>query len=71
MWPPQRVISDTQTAPFQNSKPIKDKNGNTLTNEKDQAARWTEHFKEVLNQPSHAKLPTIEEDDPEHGSEQR
>ena len=49
---------------FQNSKPIKDKNGNTLTNEKEQAARWTEHFKEVLNQPSPAELPTIEEDDP-------
>ena len=30
---------------------IKDKNGNTLTTEQAQSARWIEHFQSVLNQP--------------------
>ena len=33
------------------SKPIRGKNGDIITGEKEQAERWTEHFKETLNQP--------------------
>ena len=33
------------------STPVKDKNGNTLSTEREQAARWVQHFKEVLNHP--------------------
>ena len=29
--------------------PVKDKNGNLLTTEKEQEARWAEHFQEMLN----------------------
>ena len=31
--------------------PVKDKDGVVLTTEREQAARWKEHFKEVLNRP--------------------
>ncbi|XP_013401097.1 uncharacterized protein LOC106166982 [Lingula anatina] len=30
---------------------VKDRNGNTLSTEREQAARWVQHFKEVLNHP--------------------
>ena len=30
---------------------VKDKNGNALTTERNQAARWVQHFQEVLNIP--------------------
>ncbi|XP_013384015.1 uncharacterized protein LOC106154262 [Lingula anatina] len=33
------------------SAPVKDKNGKTLSTERKQAARWVQHFKEVLNHP--------------------
>ena len=33
------------------SKPIKDKNGNTLTKQEDQLRRWGEYFEELLNRP--------------------
>ena len=33
------------------SAPVKDKDGNNLTTERDQAARWVQHFREVLNRP--------------------
>ena len=33
------------------SAPVKDKQGKSLTTEREQAARWVEHFKEVLNLP--------------------
>jgi len=32
--------------------PIRDKQGQLLNSEKDQEARWVEHFKEVLNRPA-------------------
>jgi len=41
--------------------PIRDKQGQLLTSEKDQEARWVEHFKEVLNRPA----PEVEPDIPE------
>ncbi len=33
------------------SAPVKDKDGNNITTEHEQAARWVEHFQEVLNRP--------------------
>ena len=30
---------------------VKDKNGNALTTERNQAAKWVQHFQEVLNRP--------------------
>ncbi|XP_035829459.1 uncharacterized protein LOC101855698 [Aplysia californica] len=43
------------------SGPIKDKAGKLLTIEKEQEARWTEHFREVLNQPPPEDTPDIQE----------
>ena len=33
------------------NKPVKDKEGNILTSEEEQAERWSTHFQETLNQP--------------------
>ena len=33
------------------TKPVRKKNGEVITDEKGQGERWTEHFKEILNQP--------------------
>ena len=33
------------------SAPMKDKNGHILPTEREHAARWVQHFKEVLNHP--------------------
>ena len=41
------------------SCPVKDKNGNLLSSEGDQRARWAEHFKEILNRPAPQTPPTI------------
>ena len=35
--------------------PVKDKKGKIITTEKEQAARWVEHFKDILNRPE----PTV------------
>ncbi|XP_012939302.1 uncharacterized protein LOC106012092 [Aplysia californica] len=43
------------------SGPIKDKAGKLLTIEKEQEARWTEHFREVLNQHPPEDTPDIQE----------
>ena len=32
-------------------KPVKNEEGKVITTEKEQAARWVEHFKEVPNRP--------------------
>ncbi|KAI8514548.1 hypothetical protein Bbelb_071390 [Branchiostoma belcheri] len=48
------VYRITKTLSNQNSVcsvPIKDKQGKLLTNEKEQAERWAQHFEEVLNRP--------------------
>ena len=45
--------------------PIKDKQGNLLTAEKEQEERWAEHFREVLNRPppeETADIPEAQED---------
>ena len=36
---------------FNQSACVKDKNGDALTTERNQAARWVQHFQEVLNRP--------------------
>ena len=41
--------------------PILDKQGQLLTSEKDQEARWVEHFKDVLDRPAPAEEPEIPE----------
>ena len=41
--------------------PIRDKQGQLLTSEKDQEVRWVEHFKEVLNTPPPEEEPDIPE----------
>ncbi|XP_012943583.1 uncharacterized protein LOC106013152 [Aplysia californica] len=43
------------------SGPIKDKADKLLTIEKEQEARWTEHFREVLNKPQSEDTPDIQE----------
>ena len=40
--------------------PIQDKQGQLLTSEKDQEARWVEHFNEVLNRPPPEEEPSEE-----------
>ncbi|KAJ8356898.1 hypothetical protein SKAU_G00196920 [Synaphobranchus kaupii] len=42
------------------SAPVKDKDGNNLLTESEQAARWVQHFREVLNcpEPEHPANPT-------------
>jgi len=39
--------------------PVKDKQGNLLTSERDRDERWTEHFSEVLNRPEPELPPDI------------
>ena len=41
--------------------PIKDKNNNILTTEREQYLRWKEHFQEVLNQKDPDELAIIPE----------
>ena len=41
--------------------PIKDKNNNILTIEREQYLRWKEHFQEVLNQKDLDELAIIPE----------
>ena len=41
------------------SRPVKDKNGNTIATEEEQRARWAEHFKETLNRPAPLTQPDI------------
>ena len=41
--------------------PVKDKNGNLLTTEKEQEARWAEHFQEILNRPPPDQIIDIPE----------
>ena len=41
--------------------PIKDKNNNILTTEREQYLRWKEHFQEVLNRKDPDELAIIPE----------
>ena len=51
-----RTLSGKNSNP---SRPVKDKNGNLISSEEDQRARWAEHFKETLNRPAPQTPPTI------------
>ena len=58
----KKLYDITRTLPRKNSNPscpVKDKNGNLLSSEGDQRARWAEHFKETLNRPAPQTPPTI------------
>ena len=44
----------------QTDKPVKDKNGKTLTTTEEQLKRWVEHFRELLNRPSPETPPDIQ-----------
>ena len=43
----------------QTDKPVKNKQGNTLTTTEDQRRRWAEHFRELLNRPAPDEPPDI------------
>ena len=45
-----RITKQLCTRASRNCATIKDRNGNVLTSENEQAERWVEHFREVLNQ---------------------
>ena len=51
-----RTLSGKNSNP---SRPVKDKNGNLLSNEGGQRARWAESFKKTLNRPAPQTPPTI------------
>lgn len=51
----KRLYEITRALSGKNSNPsrsVKDKNKNAITTEDEQRARWTEHFKEILNRPA-------------------
>ena len=51
-----RTLSGKDMAP---SRPVKDKNGETITDEAKERARWAEHFQEILNRPPPQVPPDI------------
>ena len=51
-----RALSGKNNNP---SRPVKDKDGNTIPGEEEQRARWAEHFKETLNRPAPPAPPDI------------
>ena len=53
----RRICSKFQA---RSAGPVKDKNGNLLTTEKEQEVRWTEHFRELLNRATPDDAPEIE-----------
>jgi len=46
-----RIVRELTRMSNNSSVPLKNKKGETLLTEREQAARWVEHFNEVLNQP--------------------
>ena len=69
-----RIVRELTGAHSYSSAPIKDKSGNLLLTKEEQDARWIEHFKETLNQPSphatfdFAAISTSEELDVDGGN---
>ena len=58
----KKLYDITRTLSGKNSnpcRPVKDKNGNLLSSEGGQRARWAKHFKEKLNTPAPQTPPTI------------
>ena len=49
-----RTLSGKSSNP---SRPVKDKNENTISDKEEQRARWAEHFKETLSRPA-PSVPT-------------
>jgi hypothetical protein len=43
--------------------PVKDRQGQTITDSKQQLERWAEHFEELLNRPTPENPPNITEAD--------
>ena len=46
-----RIVRDLTGTQGATSVPVRDKDGKVLLTEREQSARWVEHFNEVLNQP--------------------
>jgi len=46
-----RIVRDLTGTQATTNVPVKDKDGKVLLTEREQLARWVEHFNEVLNQP--------------------
>ena len=58
----KRLYEITRTLSGKNmvaSRPVKDKNGETITDETKERARWEEHFQEILNRPPLQVPPDI------------
>nr|KAG5693360.1 hypothetical protein BaRGS_017653 [Batillaria attramentaria] len=58
----KRLYEITRTLSGKNNnstRPVKDKNGQIITQEEDQRTRWAEHFKETLNRPPPPVPPDI------------
>lgn len=58
----KRLYEITRTLSGKNSnptRPVKNKNGEVITREEDQRARWAEHFRETLNRPPPPAPPDI------------
>jgi len=58
----KRLYEITRTLSGKNSnpsRPVKDRNGNTVSGEEDQRKRWAEHFKEILNRPPPVAPPDV------------
>nr|KAG5690574.1 hypothetical protein BaRGS_009236 [Batillaria attramentaria] len=58
----KRLYEITRTLSGKNNnptRPVKDRNGQIITREKDQRTRWAEHFKETLNRPPPPVPPDI------------
>ncbi|KAL8622673.1 hypothetical protein ACOMHN_009307 [Nucella lapillus] len=51
-----RVLSGKTNNP---TRPVRDKNGKTITGEEAQRVRWAEHFKEILNRPPPPVPPDV------------
>ena len=51
-----RIVRELTGAKSSTTVPIKSKDGRDLKSEKEQAERWIEHFREVLNQPTPTDL---------------
>ena len=51
-----RTLSGKKKVP---SRPVKDKNGETITDEAKERARWAAHFQEIVNRPPPQVPPDI------------
>ena len=54
-----KVVKDLSGRRMNQEKPVKDKQGNTITKLEDQLNRWREHFQEILNRRPPEDPPTF------------